>query len=84
MNSVPQPKKIISNLVSGNKRSNVLLSLDDVQLEIEEYVDFFTKRLSIFTHHYYISCIGVLHKLFGKQLRTISLNTPQVILTENV
>ena len=84
LNSIVSSDKSLLNLIENYKNQNILFVFDDLQSEIEENNTFFTKIWTIYIHHFKISCIAILHNLFTKNLRTISLNTHKVILTQNL
>jgi len=84
LNSIITNEDSLINLIDNYKKNNILFVFDDLQNEIESNKDFFTKIWTIYIHHYNISCIGILHNLFTKNIRTISLNTHKIILTQNL
>ena len=84
MNSIITNEDSLINLIDNYRKKNILFVFDDLQNEIESNKDFFTKIWTIYIHHYNISCIAILHNFFTKNIRTISLNTHKIILTQNL
>ena len=76
-----QDFKNICNLYA--KRGGCLCIFDDLGGSVIKHYDFFKEVFLVVSHHYNASIFLVLHNLFERGLRQISLNTHRFILTKS-
>ena len=76
-----QDFKNICNLYT--KRGGCLCIFDDLGGAVIKHHDFFKEVFLVISHHYNVSIFLVLHNLFERGLRQISLNTHRFILTKS-
>ena len=73
--------KDLANFYSEGK--GAIIIFDDLGNEISNNLDFFENIFVILSHHLNLTVFLVVHNLFEKSLRKISLNTNRFIITAN-
>ena len=84
INELPQNVESFKSIVEPYRANGTLVCFDDYEQEIIDNISFYKEIWTIISHHFNVTPIAVLHNLFAKQLRTISLNTHRVILTKSL
>ena len=84
INELPQNINSFKALVSPHSHNGCLVIFDDYELEVSENISFFHQIWTVLSHHWNFTPILVLHNLFAKELRTISLNTHRIVLTKSL
>ena len=83
INTIPQSSDAFKSLVSPYKNTGSIVIFDDFADEISQNHMMFTEIWTVLSHHLNCTVIGIIHNLFMKNLRTISLNTHKVVLMNN-
>ena len=84
IDKLPQNIQSFKSLISPYSHSGCIVCFDDYELEITENISFFHQIWTVFSHHLNVTPILILHNLFAKNLRTISLNTHRIVLTKSL
>lgn len=66
----------------GTERGTTVV-FDDVQSEIKKNLNFFTRLFLVLTHHMNLNSYLILHNIFAKGLRDLSINSHKIIITYN-
>jgi hypothetical protein len=80
----PEREDFMTKIVDRKNEGGTLVIFDDLGLEIENNLDFMNELFTVTGHHYCVSIILVLHNLFSRSLRTLSLNCNRFILTKSL
>jgi hypothetical protein len=80
----PEREDFMIKIRDEKNRGGTLVIFDDLGLEIENNLDFMNELFTVTGHHYCVSIILVLHNLFSRSLRTLSLNCNRFILTKSL
>ena len=81
-NTLPDEDEFRENL--DLQGSGTLIIFDDFFLQIEQHKNFFDNLFCINCHHLKISIILIVHNLFSKNLRTMTLNCHRFFLTQSM
>ena len=84
IDELPQNINSFKALVSPHSHNGCIVIFDDYELEVIENISFFHQIWTVLSHHWNFTPILVLHNLFAKELRTISLNTHRIVLTKSL
>lgn len=72
------------SIISPHSNKGTIVCFDDFEMEITQNISFFQQIWTVLSHHMNVTPIAVLHNLFARDLRTISLNTHRIILTKSL
>ena len=64
--------------------AGTLVIFDDCSLQVEQHKEFFDNLFCISSHHLKITVVLIVHNLFTKSLRTLSLNAHRFFLTQSL
>lgn len=80
----PDREDFMTKIRDRKDDGGTLVIFDDLGLEMENNLDFMNELFTVIGHHYCVSIILVLHNLFSRSLRTLSLNCNRFILTKSL
>ena len=81
-NTLPDDEEFRERLDANG--SGTIVVFDDFSLKVEQNKDFFDNLFCINSHHLKITVILIVHNLFTKSLRTLSLNCHRFFLTQSL
>ena len=84
IDEAPQNIESFKSLVEPYRANGTLVCFDDYEQQIDENISLYKEIWTVLSHHLNVTPIAVLHNIFAKQLRTISLNTHRLILTKSL
>ena len=84
IDQLPQNLESFKSLVEPHKATGSIVVFDDYEEEIVKNIGMFKQIWTVLSHHLNTTPIAVLHNLFAKDIRTISINTHRVVLTRSV
>ena len=84
IDELPQTVESFKSLIEPYKDKGSLVIFDDYENEIIKNISLFSEIWTVLSHHLNCTPLAVLHNLFAKEIRTISLNTHRIILTKSL
>lgn len=84
IDELPQTVESFKSLIEPYKNNGSLVIFDDYENEIIKNISLFSEIWTVLSHHMNCTPLAVLHNLFAKEIRTISLNTHRIILTKSL
>ena len=84
IDELPQTVDGFKSLVEPHKEQGSLVVFDDYEEEMLKNISLFTQVWTVLSHHLNVTPIAVLHNLFAREIRTISLNTHRLVLTKSL
>ena len=84
LDTVPDSIEGFKELTRPYAASGCIVVFDDFEQDIIENSGYYRQIWTVLSHHLNITCIALLHNLFAKDLRTISLNTHRIVLTKSL
>ena len=84
MDTLPQSTSSLRAILEPHQSDGSFVVFDDFSDEIGQNPEMFTQLYTVLSHHLNCTPVIIIHNLYAKNLRTISLNTHRVVLTNNV
>ena len=84
IDELPQSIESFKSLVEPYRNKGSIVIFDDYESEIIKNISLFSEIWTVLSHHMNCTPLAVLHNLFAKEIRTISLNTHRIILTKSL
>lgn len=84
LENLPETLEGFKSLVQPYGGSPCIVCFDDYEQEMTENSTYFKQIWTVLSHHLNITCIALVHNLFAKDLRSISLNTHRLVLMKSL
>ena len=83
MNTPPTTFEGFRELVEGFKKDGLMVIFDDYEEEMIQNSSLYTKIYTVLSHHMNLVPVALLHNIFRKELRTLSLNVHRLVLMKS-
>ena len=84
IDQLPQNVEALKSLVEPHRERGSILVFDDLEDELVKNIDMFRQLWTVLSHHLNTTPIAVLHNLYAKNIRTVSINTHRFVLTRSL